>query len=31
MLEFLGCRMADSPEGSIDPHDAYGKELGERC
>lgn len=31
MLELLGCRLADSPEGSIDPHDAYMRELGERC
>lgn len=31
MLELLGCRIVDSPEGSIDPHDAYNKELAERC
>lgn len=30
MLEFLGCRLVNSPEGAIDPHDAYNKELGER-
>lgn len=31
LLELLGCRLVDSPEGAIDPHEAYNVELRERC
>jgi ADP-heptose:LPS heptosyltransferase len=31
MLDLLGCRMTDSPQDALDPHDAYNRELHERC
>lgn len=31
LLKVLGCRLVDSPDGSIDPHDCYNRELSERC
>ncbi len=30
MLELLGCRLSDNPDGAINPHGCYSRELGER-
>lgn len=31
MLELLGCRLLDSPDGAINPNDAYNVEKAEGC